>query len=147
MSENPFSAPAAASGGIAWADLNGRLLVIEPIEVETGIQTSFGATDAVRANVHVIDGEPEAYEDALIFPKILQSQTRSKIGEKVIGRLGTGTQKPGQSPPWVIQDATADDVALGVKWLEQRNTGSFAAPAPTQQAPAPQGPPAGQPPF
>lgn len=71
MSENPFAAPASASG-IQWSDLKGRLLVIEPLGVEHDIQTAFGSTDAVRANVYAIDGEPEEFLDALVFPRVLE---------------------------------------------------------------------------
>jgi hypothetical protein len=138
---NPFAAPASASG-ITWADLLGRLLVIEPHAVEKDIQTSLGAKDAVRADVHVIDGEPESYADTLIFPRVLISQTSSKVGEMVLGRLGQGQAKPGQSAPWTIQAPSEQDVATGMAWLESRKSSPFAAAAPAQA-----GTPAGQPPF
>lgn len=137
---NPFAAPASANG-ITWADLLGRLLVIEPKALERDIQTSLGAKDAVRADVHVIDGtSPESNEDVLIFPRVLISQTSSKVGEKVLGRLGQGQAKPGQSAPWMIQAPTEADIATGTAWLEARQRQTFAAPA---QA----GTGAGQPPF
>jgi hypothetical protein len=138
MSTNPFAAPASASG-IQWADLLGRLLVIEPKGFEEGISTSLGAKDAVRADVHVIDGTPEDHEDVLIFPRVLISQTRSKVGEMVLGRLGQGNAKPGQSAPWQIQAPTEQDIAAGTAWLEQRKKNTFAAPAQSAGA--------GQPPF
>ncbi len=141
MSENPFSNPGSAGSGVTWGDHKGRLLVIEPKSVEQGIKTSFGDADAVRADVHVIDGpSPESFEDTLVFPKLLQSQLRSKLGQKVLGRLTTGQQKPGQSPPWLIAEPTADDIAAGTAWLNARQASTFAAPA--TAAPA-----AGQPPF
>jgi hypothetical protein len=139
---NPFAAPASASG-IQWSDLLGRLLVIEPKGVEKDIQTSLGAKDAVRADVHVIDGpSPSSHDDVLIFPRVLISQTSSKVGEMVLGRLGQGQAKPGQSAPWQIQAPSEQDIAAGVAWLEQRKTNPFASAAPAQA-----GTPAGQPPF
>lgn len=128
---NPFAAP-AASAGITWADLDGLLLLIEPLSEETGIPTVHGEAKAVRANVVVLDGPNagERHDDTLIFPKILQSQVRPKIGEKVLGRLGQGNKKPGQSAPWILQEATPADVQIGVNWLAQTSR-----PA-TQQAPA-----------
>jgi hypothetical protein len=129
---NPFAAP-AASAGITWADLDGLLLLIEPLSEETGIPTVHGEAKAVRANVTVLDGPNagERHDDTLIFPKILQSQVRPKIGEKVLGRLAQGNKKPGQSAPWILQEATPADVQIGVNWLAQS-----ARPAAAQAAPA-----------
>lgn len=129
MSTNPFAAPATASG-IDWKANLGRLLVIEPHSVETAVPTSLGDKDAVRATIHVIDGpDPESYPDVLVFPRVLQGQLRTKVGEKVLGRLGQGQAKPGQSAPWVIQEASEADVAAGVAWLEAQKSSTFAAPA------------------
>lgn len=128
MSENPFAAPASASG-ISWEGLKGRLLVIEPISVEKGIKTAFGDTDAVRATVHVIDGDTETYEDTLVFPRVLQSQLAPKVGSMVLGRVGQGQAKPGQSAPWLIVDPSEADVAAGKAWLSTRQKSTFAAPA------------------
>lgn len=116
-----FAAPSAPTGGITWADHKGALLLIEPLSVETGIQTSFGAADAVRANITVLDGPgaPAEFPDALIFPKLLQSQTRGQVGQKVLGRLGQGSAKPGQSAPWLLEEATPEDIAKAEAWVKQ----------------------------
>lgn len=129
MTESPFAAPAEATG-IQWEELKGRLLVIEPRTVEEKMSTSLGEKDAVRADVHVIDQDtPETHEDVLIFPRVLISQLRPRIGQMVLGRLGQGTAKPGQSAPWRITEATAQDQALGGDWLRKRKTTAFAGPA------------------
>jgi len=126
--ESPFAPPAAASG-IQWESLSGRLLVIEPHALERDIATILGAKDAVRADVHVIDqDEPETHEDTLIFPRVLISQLRPRIGQMVLGRLEQGNAKPGQTAPWRIAEATSQDQALGGDWLRKRKT--FTAPAP-----------------
>lgn len=142
---NPFTAPASASGGITWRDLLGGLLIIKPIAAETGVQTSNGLRDAVRADVYAIDGpgSPNTYEDTLIFPKVLASQVRSRIGQLVIGRLSQGTAKPGQNAPWMLDEATAEDVQKGIQAWNTIQAGQFATPTPPQQsaqAPAPQAP-------
>ena len=105
-----FATP-AASTGIEWASLNGRLLIVEPTEVVKGIATNFGTTDAVRATVTVVDGAEagKKYTDTLIFPKVLQSQLSSRVGQKVLGRLGQGQAKPGQSPPWMLNPGSPED--------------------------------------
>ena len=129
---NPFSKPASASG-IQWADYLGKLFLIEPTAFETGIKTSLGEKDAVRADVTVIDADgngPEEHKDTLIFPGVLISQTRSLIGEKVLGRLGQGEAKPGQNPPWKLLEATEADVETGVRYLDSRkpkNNNPFAS--------------------
>lgn len=120
MSE--FVSAAPPSGGITWADHKGALLVIEPLSFESGIQTSFGAADAVKANVHVLTANgSEDYEDCLVFPKLLASQLKGQIGNKVVGRLGQGAAKPGQSAPWVLEAATAEDLAKAQAWVAQNS--------------------------
>lgn len=118
-----FSQP-GTSTGIEWSALNGALLIIEPVEVATGIQTAYGDTDAVRATVHVIDGEHAGttYDDTLVFPKVLQGQLRSRVGQKVLGRLGQGQAKKGQSPPWKLEAATPQDEQAATQWLAQQFT-------------------------
>lgn len=131
---NPFHNPAQAAG-IEWEHQLGKLLLIEPSALETGISTVHGIKDAIRADVTVIDadGAPEEYKDALIFPGVLISQTRSLIGEKVLGRLSQGQAKTGQKPPWKLLDATDDDVSTGVAYLKTRESANpFAAAAPAE---------------
>ena len=110
MSE--FSDP---STGVKITDFKGSLLIVEPTEFVESINTAFGETTAVRANVHVLDGtddgEPQVHEDALIFPRVLQSTLKSKVGKgKVLGRLAQRPpSKAGQSPAWVLNPASDDD--------------------------------------
>lgn len=120
MSE--FVSAAPPSGGINWEDLNGKLLIIEPLSVENGVKTSFGDKTAVKATVHVLTGpgESEDFDDAMLFPTLLVSQTKNQIGQKVVGRLGQGTAKPGQKPPWLLEEATPDDIEKAQEWLVKR---------------------------
>ena len=123
-----FASPATASG-IDWKALNGALLLITPLSVEDGIKTVHGDASAVRADVVALDGaeKGEEYPDTLIFPKVLQGQLRSRVGSKVLGRLGQGNAKPGQSPPWILAEATAEDTNIGKAYI----AGQIAAPAST----------------
>jgi hypothetical protein len=101
--------------------LNGKLLLIKPSRVEVGITTVLGAKDATVADVHVLDGDNpgELLAEAFVWPKVLQSQLRSTVssGRFVLGRLGQGVAKPGQSKPWVLADATDEDRAVARKYL------------------------------
>lgn len=113
-----FSAPASAVG-VTWADLKGTLLLFTVKAVESDVQTSFGIANPVRADLVVLDGPDagETYEDTLVFPKALIGQLKSKVGGKVLGRLGQGSAKPGQSAPWLLTDATEEDKKAARGWL------------------------------
>jgi hypothetical protein len=140
MSTNPFARPATATG-INYNDLAGCLLLAEPSEVVRDVNTSLGIKDAVRADLHVLDGpNPRSILDTLIFPNLLRTQLAPRVGERVLGRLGQGVAKPGQNAPWVLTEASEEDIAAGVAWLQGRDRDTLAPPAPapaTATAPAP----------
>lgn len=107
-----FNQPGSATG-IKWDEHQGRLLLFTVKSLEQDINTSFGAKDAIRADLEVLDGpNPERFLDILVFPQVLQGQLRSSIGHRVLGRLGTGNAKPGQKPPWRLFEATDADQAV-----------------------------------
>jgi pyruvate/2-oxoglutarate dehydrogenase complex dihydrolipoamide acyltransferase (E2) component len=134
---SPFAPPASPATGIQWTEYLGALLIFSVKAVETGINTSFGESDAVRANVAVLDGNGagEEHEEVLVFPKVLQSQLRSRVGQMVLGRLTQGQGKPGQSPPWMLDAATPADEQAAAAWLAARN--APVAPDAPQPAPTP----------
>ena len=123
-----FSQPSAPSGGITWADHKGHLLLIEPESFEAGFKTSFGDADVVKATISDID-TGDVYDDGLIFPKLLVSQTKGQIGAKVLGRLGQGQAKPGQSAPWLLEEASAEDIAKAEEFVKSRATGGLTSAA------------------
>lgn len=119
MSNDPFNPPSTATG-IQWDDHKGELLLITVKDQRTGIQTAFGEADAIEATVTCLDGAHEGttFNDILIFPKVLQSQLRPSIGGMVLGRLGQGDKKAGQSAPWKLAEPTEDDRKKGLAWLD-----------------------------
>lgn len=125
-STDEFAAP-ASSTGIQWADLKDRLILFDVKSAETAIKTAFGESDAVRTDVTILDGTNagETYNEALIFPKVLQSQLRPNVGKKVLGRLGQGNAKTGQSPPWMLNDATDADKAVAREHLSKNAAPPF----------------------
>lgn len=129
MSE--FVSAAPPSGGITWADYKGSLLIIEPLSFEPGITTSFGPADAVKADVYVLTGPDtaEEFKETLVFPKLLASQLKNQIGKKVVGRLTQGAAKPGQSAPWLLDQAAEEDLEKAKAFLDK------AQPAVTTAAP------------
>jgi hypothetical protein len=118
MAEDPFGNPGSSSG-VDFEELKGRLLVIKPDSTEE-INTSFGEKEAVRADLVVLDGPDAPIEatDILIFPKVLIGQLRSAIGtgKMILGRLGQGIAKPGQKPPWKLDDPTDADRKIAAAW-------------------------------
>ena len=119
-STDEFAAPASASG-IKWDDYKGALLLFDVHGHETGIKTAFGEADAVRADIAILDGPHagETYNDTLVFPKVLTSQLRPNIGKKVLGRLGQGQAKSGQSAPWKLDDASDADRDTARAYLQK----------------------------
>lgn len=107
-----FTAPAAASSSdVKPADLEGHLLIVEPLEYCENIVTSLGDKDAVRVTIHDVT-DSATYEDVLWFPKVLVGSLKTRIGHKVLAVLGKGTAKPGQSAPWVLVDASTEPEAV-----------------------------------
>lgn len=129
MSTSEQFASPSSSAGIEWATLNGCLLIIEVKEVVHDINTSMGMRNATRATVTIVDGPTAgtAFEDTLIFPKVLHSQTASKIGKTVLGRLSQGVAKPSQNPPWILTEATADDLKAAGEFMAARAAGTLTA--------------------
>lgn len=130
-----FVSANAPGAGINWEELNGKLLIIEPLSLEEHVPTVHTKpgekSPAVRANVHALTGPDTSddYIDTLIFPKVLQGQTKGLIGEKICGRLGQGEKKPGQSAPWLILEATAEDLEKAEAWEAARKPASSFATA------------------
>jgi len=128
-----FVAPTASGDSIKPSDVEGHLLVVEPIEYIASISTSFGDTDAVRLNVHDINAQ-RTYEQVLWFSGQLVGSLKSRVGQKVLGTMGKGLPKPGMSAPWILQDASGNDkaVAAATAYL----TGQVAAQLTEPAAPA-----------
>jgi hypothetical protein len=118
-----FDAP---SSGARITDFEGSLLLVKPTCEEKEIPTTFGPADAIVADVVVLDGKEanvEPYTDVYVFQKALRGQLKAKIGtgRYVLGRLGKGTAKPGQSPPWILtdpQDKDKDTARVYLKTVE-----------------------------
>lgn len=110
-----FDTPGSANA-IQWKDLNGALLLFTVTGQEFDMPTKFTkpgekGADPVRVDLIVLDGPQsgETYEDTLVFPRGLIGQLKSKVGSRVLGRLGQGQAKAGQDPPWLLTAATPED--------------------------------------
>lgn len=145
-----FTQPAAATG-FKITDHPGELFLIWPISLQEGILTDYGKADAIQARVVLLSGteagEPEEYDNTLIFPSVLVSTLRASLGtgKPVLARLGQGTAKPGKNAPWLFQPFTEDDAKIAQAYLNNQwsapapaeaTNGAPAQSAPAQSAPA-----------
>jgi hypothetical protein len=114
-----FADPGTGGDKLPLNDLLGSLLYIEAISYERDIQTVHGPSDAIKANVAVLDGanKGDRYDDTLIFPKVLRSQLSGNIGKLTLGRLSQGKAQPGKSAPWQLEPSTDADRAVGQKYV------------------------------
>lgn len=109
--DDEWSAPKGGGDMCAPADVLGHLLVVRPLEYVEGIVTTMGDSDAIRVNVADLD-TGKTYGDALWFQTVLRNGLRRQIGTTVLGRMGQGVAKKGQSAPWILENATGDAEAL-----------------------------------
>ena len=126
-----FSAPSTNTESVKVADLNGHLLILEPIEYKTGIPTVHGDADAIEVRINDLD-TGQSHDSVLFFNVALKNALKTKIGQKVLARVSQGTAKPGKSAPWILVDATgdADAVAKANAFIANPST-----PAPVAEAP------------
>lgn len=136
-----FASPGASGGGWTVADAENHLVIIDVHSYETGIVTSLGDRDAIKATVHDITSG-ETFEDTLVFPKVLVGSLKGRIGQKVLGTLGKGVAKPGQNAPWVLFDAAADKASVdaATAYLTGQVAATITSPKPTPAAAAAAGP-------
>ena len=132
-----FSPPSMNESGPKVADLAGQLLIITPTDYKLGIKTIHGDAEAVEVSLVNLDTN-KSYESVLFFNVALRSALKSKIGQKVLARIGQGTAKPGKSAPWILLDATTDAAALA-KANAYLATATASAPAVAAAVPAANG--------
>jgi hypothetical protein len=131
-----FSSPSTATESVKVADLANHLLIIEPVEYKTGIETVHGKAEAVEVNVVDLDNGNSKHDNLLWFNVALRNALKTKIGHKVLARIGQGAAKPGKSAPWILVDATADASAIA-KANAYLSSAPTQASAPATPAPAP----------
>ena len=129
-----FSAPSNNTESVKVADLNGHLLILEPLEYKTGIATVHGEADAIEVRINDLDTGFN-HESVLFFNVALKNALKTKIGQKVLARIGQGTAKPGKSAPWILVDATGDaDAVAKANAFIAGGGGQAPAPAATASA-------------
>jgi hypothetical protein len=135
-----MQAPPAPNDGdkLDLKAMNGALLHITVKDIVRDIPTVHGISDAISADVVVLDGtgKGDTYEDTLIFPKVLRSQLTQVVGTAdpvVVARLGQGQAKPGKSAPWILTAPTADDLDTAKRYEARPGGTAKAAAAPAAE--------------
>jgi hypothetical protein len=125
-----FDSPSVGGGSVRAADLEGHVLVVEPLEHVQSISTSFGDKDAIRVNVYDIT-DKETHTDVLFFGTALIGSLKKDIGKKLLGKMSKGEAKPGQSAPWILVDLTGNEkaVAAATAYMTAQAKASLSAPA------------------
>jgi len=111
--DDEFSGPGERSN-FKLADHEGALLLITPKALEEDIETAFGESDAIKADIVVLTDnkgktlkEPIEELGALIFQRVVIGQLTESIGKRrVLGTIGRGVAKKGQSAPFLIEPPT-----------------------------------------
>lgn len=111
-------------------DVEGHLLVVEPLEFRQKVATSMGESDAVVCRVHDITAGT-TYDDVMWFSRVLVGRLSKRLGQKVLGVMGTGDAKPGQTAPWIIVDASHEPKAVeaATAYLTGQVAASLATPS------------------
>lgn len=119
---DPFSLPSGGGSEVKITEFVGELMLVKPTEFLPGFATSFGETDTIRADVTFLTGERqgETEEEMLIFQRPLVRALK-KVHEGanpyLLGRLGKGTARQGQSAPYIFEVPEQEDITLAQQYL------------------------------
>ena len=148
-----FQQPGVGGDKFEAANHEGHLLLFFPTVFRADVPTTMGTSDCVDAKI-VNLSTGQVLEDAKVWGKAMVPQLKGAVPDgMVLGWLGKGQAKGGNSAPWIIQPHSEADVAVAEAYLAANPRNQFAQPqgqaAPQQQAPAwgqqaPSGPPAQQ---
>jgi len=113
-----ISPPADNGGFDKNAHLDHALLFINVTE-ESG-PTAFGETTWAKIEVVADLDDNSVSRDAAIFGTFLAPSIYGAGTPIVCGRLRQGTSaKPGQSPPWLLENPTDEDLAKAENWADK----------------------------
>lgn len=116
-----FQQPSQGGDQVKIPELLGALVLVYVREVREGITTPYGEKEAIACDLHVLDGPKagEISENSLIFQGALIGALRGATGgDPVLGRIGQGTAKPGQSAPYILLPFTDADAAVATAWIQ-----------------------------
>lgn len=114
--------PKGPSDGARIADMVGELLLVTPTAIRRDMKTSQGVSDAVVADIVVLnEDKPKksvVHKDALIFQSVLVGTLREKIGVgRVAAKLVKGEARNGNSAPYLFEKSDEAKAAARV-WIK-----------------------------
>lgn len=111
MSLPKFGKPSEIADTVKPAEVDGHLLVVRPRTFHPSVTTRYG--EGVAIDVDVLDVDTgEAFYGCRWFSKVLAATMRDHIGELLLGAMGRGIARGGQSAPWVLTDQTGNAIAV-----------------------------------
>jgi hypothetical protein len=118
----PSEAPATGDGWNMTEEAEGRLILFTPLREQQVETTDYGPKPVIVADVVVIDekkpGKSEAHAEVFVWGGYLRGALRGFIGERrVLGRLVRGTKKERGNFPWLLEDATAEEIEAAKAYL------------------------------
>lgn len=123
-------------------DILGHLLICRALGTVQGINVNGTMKDGIRLDLVILttpgaDGQAgKVFRDITWINSKLIGSLKNSIGTMVLARMGVGQAKPGQSVPFVLDDATQDPAAVGAAEDFMRRHPEFSEPTPISQAPA-----------
>lgn len=121
---DPFGQPAGPGSGEKITDMLGSLLLVKPTEYIEEMSTTSGDTDAVRADIAILDNTEEPghiAEGVLIFQQALKRDLRKIMDSPqpyLLGRLDRGQAKGNKSAPYIFVKFTEEEAALANQFLQ-----------------------------
>lgn len=111
--------PTGPSDGVKIADLVGEYLLVTPTGLRRDMKTSAGVSDAIVADIVVLDtAKPKKsilHKDALIFQSILVGNLRERVGVgRVAAKLVKGEAAQGKSAPYLFEKSAEAKAAAKV---------------------------------
>lgn len=122
---DPFAAPKGIGDGERITDFVGRLLLVKPTEFIEKMNTTQGPSDAVRADLAVLDDPDEPGKiviGVLLFQQALRREAKAILDGPLpylLGRLHKGTTG-NNNTLYTFQEANEAEIALARQFLAAR---------------------------
>lgn len=83
------------------------------------VKTPYGVDDAVKCDWIICLTDGMVKRDAMVFGTALVPALLEGTSLIITARLEKGASaKPGQNPPWILSDSSAEDDAMVTAWLD-----------------------------
>jgi hypothetical protein len=138
VTDNPFQQPGSGDKfdlknyGEQWV---GALVLVYPKKLIENFDTGkYDPSDVVDADIILVDrygedGQPLVFRNSRLFSRGLVNNTRDRLGQTVLGRLGKKQFANGVG--WYLDEFTDEDAAKAGPIHQAYQSGQFSAPSPS----------------